>query len=102
VSNQPLFTHGAEKAQGAGAAAVAPGPYLAPDEDKKGNTNNERRCPKDDAHVGEDDAHVDESKYRKICFSSIRRKLFVILHLANWRFAQLAMNRCEPGNKQEG
>ena len=69
MSNQPLLTHGAEKAQGAAAAALAPGPYLALDEDKTGNTNNERRCP-------ENDAHVDESKYRKICFSSIRCKLF--------------------------
>jgi hypothetical protein len=69
VSSQPLLTHGAKKAQGAAVAALAPGPYLALDEDKKGNTNNERRCPKNDAHV-------DESKYRKICFSSIRRKLF--------------------------
>src|SRR5678815_1483980 len=50
VSGQPLLTHGAEKAQGAAAAILAPAPYLALDEDKKGKTNTERRCPKDAVH----------------------------------------------------
>jgi len=52
VSGQPLLTHGAEKAQGAAAAVLAPAPYLAPEKDKKGNTNADRRGPKDDVHVG--------------------------------------------------
>jgi len=51
VSGQPLLTHGAEKAQGAAAAVLASLPYLAPEKDKKDETNAERRCPKDDVHV---------------------------------------------------
>jgi hypothetical protein len=53
VSGQPLLTHGAEKAQGATAATLTSGPHLAPDEDKKRNTNTQRSRPKEDAHVDE-------------------------------------------------